>query len=89
MNIECFVIFVESFSNQIGITMINNKMFANFLQIMSLTIMSHHTSPCYDNGNVNKQNSDVTSTSRQLKLTDGLHYQLLLATSTDDSDGFT
>ena len=81
------VLFVDSFSSQIGIIMVNNKMFTNLLHIMPLTIMSHLTSPYYDNGYVNQQNCDVNS--RQLKLTDGLHYQLLLATFTDDSDGFT
>ena len=65
--------------------MINNKVFANPLQIMSFTIMYHLTSPSYDNGNVNQQNSDINSIPRQLKLTDSLHHQLLLATSTNNS----
>ena len=66
-----FVIFVESCGNEIGITLINSKKFAN-LQLMTLTIMSHphFSSPCYDNGNVNEQNSTFNSSSRQLKLMD-------------------
>ena len=77
------VTFVESCSGEIGITMINDKRFANPLQVMTIT-MSHLTSPYYDNGNVNQQNSNVNSTSRQRKLKDGLHYQLLLGNSTND-----
>jgi len=50
---------------------------------MTLT-MSHLTSRYYDNGKINEQNSNLISSSQQLKFTDGLHYQLLLATSTDD-----
>ena len=64
--------------------MISNKKFANLLQLMTLARMPHFTSPYYDNGNVNEQNSNFNSSSRQLKLTDGLYYLLLLATSTDD-----
>jgi len=69
---SCSVIFVESFSNQIGIIMIHNKLFANLLQIMTLTIVSHLMSPCYENGNANQQNIDDKA-SRKLKLMDGLH----------------
>ena len=75
--------YVVSCNDELGITMINNKKLANLLQLMTLT-MSHLTSPYYDNGNINEQNSNLNSSSQQLKYTDGLHYQLLLATSTDD-----
>ena len=64
-----FVIFVGSFSNEKGLTMINNKKFANLLQLMTLTIMSHLTSPYYYNSYVNEQKSNFNSNSRHLKLT--------------------
>ena len=68
-----FVIFVGSCSKEIEITTINNKKFANLLQLMTLT-MSHLTNPYCDNGNINVQNSNLHSSSQQLKLMDGLHY---------------
>ena len=59
------VIFVGSCSSEIGITTINNKKFANLLQLKTLT-MSHLTSAYYDNGNINQQISNLNSSSRQL-----------------------
>ena len=50
--IHTYVIYVEYCSNEIGITTINNKRFANLPQLMTLT-MFPLTSPYYDNGNIN------------------------------------
>ena len=58
-------------------------MLANLLQIMSLSIMSHLTSPYYDNGNVNQQNSDVNFFLRLLQTyTINFFLRLLLTTLT-------
>ena len=68
-----FVIFVGSCDNEIEMSTTENKKFANLLQLMTLT-MFQLTNPYCDNSNINVQNSNLHSSSRQRKLTDGLLY---------------
>ena len=44
----------------------NNNKFANLIQLMIITMISHFTSSYYDNGSVNEQNINFNSSSRQL-----------------------